>query len=218
MNIEIDGLSQESAERTSVEALCRLPLNRVAVVLVDFQNDFCTGMELGSSAHSNAVTARRANEFAKEAAQLGAHVIYSREILDPALLSDKQRRWERAGGLCANGSPGAELYIDPVPGSSIVTKRRFDIWQSEEFTDLLKARDIDGLVITGVELSCCVLFAVLGAKERGYHYTVPQDLVSGIDSGDTTYNQAVRNYLRFTHDAPETASVLLDAWRRRLSS
>ncbi|MGH3158395.1 MAG: cysteine hydrolase family protein [Streptosporangiaceae bacterium] len=187
-------------------------------MLVDFQNDFCVGMELGGSVHSNAATAQRANEFAKAAAQLGAHVVYSQEVLDPASLSGKQRRWEHEGGLCAKGSPGAELYIDPVPGSSIITKNRFDIWQSEEFTDLLRIKAVDGLIIAGVELSCCVLFAVLGAKERGYHYIVPQDLVSGLDSGDTTYNQAVRNYLRFTHDAPETASVILDAWRRRLLS
>jgi hypothetical protein len=77
-------------------------------------------------------------------------------------------------------------------------KNRFDCWQSREFTDFIEARDVDALVIAGVELVCCVLYAVLGASERGYHYLVPEDLVSGQDAGDGTDNRAVRDYLRHT--------------------
>jgi hypothetical protein len=55
------------------------------------------------------------------------------------------------------------------------------VWQSQEFTQLLEARGIDGLVIGGVELCCCVLYAVLGAEERGFRYVAPQDLISGQD-------------------------------------
>jgi nicotinamidase-related amidase len=98
-----------------------------------------------------------------------------------------------------------------------VTKHRFDCWQSREFTDVLEARDVDGLVIAGVELVCCVLYAVLGASERGYHYVVPEDLVSGQDPGDDTDNRAVRDYLR--HNRPQhlvpTATAILEAWRSR---
>jgi nicotinamidase-related amidase len=57
----------------------------------------------------------------------------------------------------------------------VVVKDRFDCWQSGEFTDFLDRYDIDGLVVCGVELVCCVLYAVLGAAERGYHYLVPPD-------------------------------------------
>ena len=74
---------------------------------------------------------------------------------------------------------------------------------------------IDGLVIAGVELRCCVLFAVMGADERGYRLTVPLDLVSGLDEGDATYNKAARDFLRFTYEAPPSSDFLLDAWRGR---
>jgi len=82
-------------------------------------------------------------------------------------------------------------------------KDRFDIWRSRQFLDYLERVEPDGFVIAGVELACCILYAVLGADEMGYRYSVPQDLVSGIDPGGQTYNRAVRDYLRHFRDAPE---------------
>jgi hypothetical protein len=81
----------------------------------------------------------------------------------------------------------------------------------------LEDNDIDGLVICGVELVCCVLYAVLGAAERGYHYVVPQDLMSGQDPGDESDNKAVRDYLRFNQPghAIESSDEILIRWRGR---
>lgn len=144
-----------------------------------------------------------------------AHVVYTRQVLDMERLTERQRRWERPGGLCAAGTWGAELFVEPVPGSSVVVKRRFDCWQSPPFTGFLEAHDIDGLVICGVELICCVLYAVLGAEERGYHYMVAQDLVSGQDPGDQTGNKAVRDYLRLSmpDHTVESSEEILARWR-----
>jgi nicotinamidase-related amidase len=196
---------------------------RVAVVLIDFQNDFCSpGVAANAQPTNthNAAAAHRANDFAAAAAAAGAHILYTRQILDLDRLTPRQRRWEPPGGLCAVGSWGAELFLDPVPDSTVITKHRFDCWQSEEFTRYLDAHDVDGLVITGVELVCCVLYAVLGASERGYHYVIPDDLVSGQDPGDDTDNRAVRDYLRYNHPAHvvPTAEPILDAWHRNQPS
>ncbi|MFG6201845.1 cysteine hydrolase family protein [Nonomuraea sp. JJY05] len=203
-----------------MEQLLDLDVARVAVVLVDFQRDFCgppgvDGTQAGTS--GNAGTAMRANVFAAEAARLGARVIYAQQVLEFDRLTSRQRRWEEGSRLCVAGSQGAELFVRPVPGSRVVRKDRFDLWQSREFMDVLAEWDIDGLVIGGVELQCCVLYAVLGAEERGFHYVVPQDLVSGIDRCEKTSNRAVRDYLRFAHPSPESAEVLLAGWRSRLA-
>lgn len=195
--------------------LLSLPLNRIAIVLIDFQNDFCSP-EVGHGTATNTkneATARRANTFAASAAELGAHVIYTQQVLDWAAMPPRQQRWEQPDGLCALGSWGAELYVDPVPGSTVVVKHRFDCWQSPAFTTELEKHDVDGLVICGVELVCCVLYAVLGASERGYHYLVPTDLVSGQDFGEETDNRAVREYLRYNQPEHLTNSRdLLVAW------
>jgi nicotinamidase-related amidase len=187
------------------------------VVLIDFQNDFCSPEVAGDGPPTNtnnAATALRANEFAREAAELGARVVYTQQVLDLDRLTERQRRWEHADGLCAAGSWGAELFIPPVPGSDVIVKNRFDSWQSESFVEFLSANDIDGLVICGVELVCCVLYAILGASERGYHYLVPPDLVSGQDFGDETDNRAVRDFLRFNQpDRLVDSAGILARWR-----
>lgn len=192
--------------------------HRVAVVMVDFQNDFCSPGVFGAGPVTNmgnARTARRASVFARHAIGLGARVVYTRQVLDMSRLTERQRRWERPDGLCAAGTWGAELFIKPVPGSSVVTKDRFDCWQSQAFTGFLDGNDIDGLVICGVELVCCVLYAVLGAAERGYHYLVPHDLVSGQDPGEESDNKAVRDYLRLNRPehTVESSGEILNRWR-----
>lgn len=203
---------------STTETFYDLPPHRVAVVLIDLQNDFCSPEVSGEGPATNTHNARaahRADAFAREVADLGARVVYTRQILDLDRLTPRQRRRENADGLCAAGSWGAELFVDPVPGSEVVVKHRFDTWQSPAFLAFLEDADIDGLVICGVELVCCVLYAVLGAAERGYHYLVPQDLVSGQDPGDDTDNKAVRDFLRFNQpdQAIESSDAILARWR-----
>lgn len=196
-----------------------LPIDRVAIVLVDFQNDFCSPdvSKKGPPTNTNnARAARRANDFAREASTLGAHVIYTQQVLDWKSLSARQQRWEVPDGLCAVGTWGAELYLDRVPGSVTAVKHRFDCWQSPDFVHELERRDVDGLIIGGVELVSCILYAVLGAAERGYHYLVPTDLASGQDFGDQTDNRAVRDYLRYNRPERLTTSAgLLAIWQAR---
>lgn len=205
-------------ERT--EALLDLDPRSVAVVLVDFQRDFCVGSGPVpyKTTSGNAHAAERANLFAAQAAEFGVRTIYSQQVLDLDRLTWRQRRWEESSRLCRLGSAGAELYLPPVPGSRLEVKHRFDVWQSTEFTDLLADWGIDGLVIGGVELQCCLLYAVLGADERGYHYTVPQDLASGLDRCEQTSNRDVRSYLAHVHPNPASADELLAGWRARQRS
>lgn len=178
--------------------------------MVDFQNDFCSPERFSgrtvTNAH-NAEAANRANEFALRAIAAGAKVIYTRQVLDLDRLTPRQRRAEEHGGICQKGTWGAELFLPPVLGSDVITKDRYDCWQSPELTAALERNQIEGLVICGVELVCCVLYAILGADERGYDYLVPHDLVSGQDTGDLTDNHAVREYLRFNQPDHLVASA-----------
>lgn len=198
-----------------ITQLLELDPSRVAALLIDFQNDFCqpSGVDKDPvQTLANAQAARRADAFAAEASRCGIRVIYSQQILDMAQLSARQRRWEEKSLLCRAGSDGAELFIKPVSGSKVVRKYRFDIWQSREFLDALAVWEIDGLIIGGVELVCCVLYAVLGAEERGFHYVVPQDLISGMRSSESS-NSAVRSYLQSVHPTLPSASSLVLSWR-----
>jgi nicotinamidase-related amidase len=202
----------------SLGALFSVDPSRVAVVLVDFQNDLCAPGAFGADPPNNAAnaaTAHRANEFARAAIGYGAKAIYTRQVHDDARLDERQRRWERQPSACRMSPDGRDLFIEPVPGAGVVDKARFDIWRSAPFVDALEASNIDGLVIAGVDLSWCVLYAVLGAAERGYPYVVPQDLVSGLDTCEQTSNRAVREFLRRVHPSPESSHTLLRHWAAR---
>jgi len=185
----------------------------VAVVLIDFQNGFChKGSNPIDDKVSNRKAAFRANKFAAAASRLGAKVVYTKQILDPDFITPRQREWAVAENLCPKGSWESELFLKPVHGATVVTKYRFDIWRSKEFLQFVEMMKPEGFVFAGVELCCCVLYAVLGADERGFRYSVPMELVSGIDSGNETYNKAVREYLRLVYNAPDTAEEILKAW------
>lgn len=189
----------------------------VAVLLVDFQNDFCSPDVFDGRPPTNthnADAAHRANDFTEHAIAVGATVVYTQQVLDLERLSARQRRADEHGETCTKGSWGAELFVEPVAGSHVVIKDRYDCWQNPDLTDLLERNQIDGLVICGVELVCCILYAVLGADERGYDYLIPSDLVSGQDTGDSTDNRAVRDYLRFNQPRHtiDSASTILAAW------
>src|SRR5262245_49921704 len=82
---------------------------RVAVVLVDFQNDFCSPEVFGDRPATNthnAVTAASANRFAGNAHRLGEHVIYTQQVFDSSKLTERQRRTATSDD-CARPDRGA---------------------------------------------------------------------------------------------------------------
>ena len=189
----------------------------IAVVLIDFQNSFCQrGSSPVDDKTSNRITALRANKFAAAAHRRGAKIVYTKQILDPDYITSRQHEWAVAENICPKGSWESELFLEPVSGATVVTKYRFDIWQSKEFLEFVETEKPDGFIFAGVELCCCVLFAVLGADERGFRISVPMDLVSGIDSGNDTYNKAVREYLKLIYKAPDSSDEVLKAWKTGL--
>ena len=79
---------------------------RVAVVLIDFQNDFCSPevFQGGKVTNThNAIAAARANRFAAKAHRLGAQVVYTRQVFDPSNMTERQRRTAVSAELCAAG-------------------------------------------------------------------------------------------------------------------
>jgi nicotinamidase-related amidase len=189
---------------------------KIAVVLIDFQNAFCheNSFEVDDKA-SNRATALRANEFAQFSSDFGATVVYTRQIYRSDQLTSRQNKWAKLEGLCKDGTWESELFLKPIEGSIIISKFRYDVWQSSEFLTFLREHNPDAFIFAGVELCCCILYAVLGADERGYRYLVPQDLISGIDFGADSYNRNIREFLRAIHHAPESIGDIRKQWKKQ---
>jgi nicotinamidase-related amidase len=79
-----------------------------------------------------------------------------------------------------------------VPPAQVVDKHVYSPWLSTTLQNLLQARGVDTLVITGSETDVCVLATVLGAIDRGYRVVVASDAICS--SADETHDASLRLY------------------------
>lgn len=96
-----------------------------------------------------------------------------------------------------------ELAKLPIAG--LVDKSGYAAHSSETFAPLLKRRNIDTLVLSGVETDVCVWATALSAIDHGLHVVIARDAVT---SSDLTAHQAILHLAadRFNHQV-ELASV-----------
>ncbi len=87
------------------------------------------------------------------------------------------------------GKPGYPFHdaIAPGPGDDVTVKTKSSAFHHTDFDAKLKARDIDHLIITGMQSEFCVNSAIRGAYERDYKITLVSDAHS---TGDTRVAKA----------------------------
>lgn len=173
---------------------------KTAVVVIDLQNDFCHERSvLKTKRDRNRKCAEEIYKFIKDAENNEVKIIFSQQIFDKANLTWRQKKYyanlisgkRKVFGAykgkmeipCKKGTFGARYFNYDPPKNSLFTKANFDIWQNKKLIKFLDKNKIETLIITGVEVACCVLYAVLGAEERGFNVVIPRDLVSGVDEG-----------------------------------
>jgi nicotinamidase-related amidase len=81
------------------------------------------------------------------------------------------------GDAFVTGDPGAEIHPDvaPASGDIVVTKRRVSAFTGSDLDVVLRAGDIDSLVLTGIATSGVVLSTVRQAADLDYRLTVLAD-------------------------------------------
>ena len=65
--------------------------------------------------------------------------------------------------------------VAPAPGEVVVTKRRVSAFSGSDLDVVLRARDIDSLVLTGIATSGVVLSTLREAADRDFRLTVLAD-------------------------------------------
>ncbi len=80
-------------------------------------------------------------------------------------------------GRFADGDPGAAIHpaVAPVSGDIVVTKRRVSAFTGSDLEVVLRAGDIDHLVLTGIATSGVVLSTLRQAADLDYRLTVLAD-------------------------------------------
>jgi ureidoacrylate peracid hydrolase len=170
----------------------KVPPPRTALLVVDMQNDFvhgdglCArafGPDLVSGFQSVVEPIARLAAAAREA---GVAVIYTKvvqlpdgSLASPVWLADNLR-YGFEPLHCMKGTWGWEIHdaLAPRPGDLVVEKTRRSAFQGTNLENLLRARGVESLVVTGVAASGCVLSTVRDAIERDYFTVVPRDCVA----------------------------------------
>jgi nicotinamidase-related amidase len=102
--------------------------------------------------------------------------------------------WERIAGTDATRAnvlnhqlPGSEglavmpQLLDPAYDVVVYNKKRYDSFMATELDQVLRARDIEVLLLTGVNTNSCVLATTVAANARDYAPIVVEDCVDTMD-------------------------------------
>lgn len=102
--------------------------------------------------------------------------------------------WARVAGTDATranvlnhqltGSPGVQVMPGLLAAETDVVvyhKKRYDCFVATELDHVLRSRDVDSLLLTGVNTNSCVLATTVAANARDYTAVVVEDCVDTMD-------------------------------------
>jgi nicotinamidase-related amidase len=164
-----------------------LELSRTALLLIDFQNDFCSpggwadlaGMDLARVAP--AIPRTRAVLLAARGA--GLPVFHTREGHSPDLSDcpvSKRRKMEHTGLRYGQDGPRGRLFIRgtwnndiveplaPLGGETVIDKPGKGAFYGTELEAALRARGIETILVCGLTTHVCVASTLREAADRGF--------------------------------------------------
>ena len=155
-----------------------------ALIIVDFQNDFCPGGALAVPEGDE--IAGRLNELAGSG-EFG-FVVATRDWHPP----DHGSFTEQGGPWpvhCVAGTPGAELHpaLDPTPIDAVVDKGRdpgtegYSGFEDTALASLLRERGVSEVTVVGLATDYCVKNTALDALREGFNVTVDSTATRGVD-------------------------------------
>jgi nicotinamidase-related amidase len=154
-----------------------------AVLVMDFENDI-----VGSLPEDVRVPLLdRAAAVIKEARKANIPVIYVvvrfRDGYPEVNLHNKLFRALKESGRLKEGTAGAEIdpKVAPLPGEVVVTKRRVGAFSTTDLETVLRARNINTIVLSGIATSGVVLSTVRWAADKDYSIVVLSDVCADRD-------------------------------------
>lgn len=129
------------------------------LILVDLQTAFASGA--GAVPAASALLAA-ATDLLDRARQAGSLIIHLQNDGAPGTEDEP-------------GTPGWALYVEPAPGETVIRKATDDGFEETALGDILTARRIRRVAITGVMSEMCVSATARSALHRGLAVVLPHD-------------------------------------------
>ena len=172
-------------------------INKVAVIIIDMQLDFCApggyiadqGIDL-----KNARAIQKVLEAARENSEV--LVIHTREGHRPEMVDlpfNKVWRSEQVsvgignkgplGKLLIRGEPGWEIIpeLQPIPGEIIIDKPGKGAFYATDLEHILRTSGITHLILAGLTADVCVQTTIREANDRGFETLLLRDATAATE-------------------------------------
>ena len=174
--------------------------NETAVVLIEFQNDFCKeGGKLHEGVKSELArqdTIPNAVKLAAGARKKGAMVIHSPFVFNEKYFKDHQMQGivkaVADGGALREGTWGAEFVdeLKPQAGDKVVSgKCTLCGFNNTNLENLLKENNIKNVVIGGFLTNFCVESTARTAYDKGYGVTIMKDATAATSKEEQNHSE-----------------------------
>lgn len=165
-----------------------------ALLIVDFQNDFCPGGALpvaGGDAIAEPLN-RLAASFDLVVASRDWHPPDHGSFVGVTVQPDAWRGTDPPSiwpPHCVQGTVGAELHpsLDRSQLDRVIDKGQdpwsqgYSAFQDTELADLLRVAGVETLHVGGLATDYCVKHSVLDARRLGFRVVVVEDAIRGVD-------------------------------------
>lgn len=178
-------------------------MSKTALLVIDFINDLVQpDSKLATAAQfiQNHHVIEKANEAIKFARNNNYLVIFikvgfSKSYIECPDQSPLFGKIKIIGGLQLN-THGAEFHpqLDIQPYDPIIIKHRISVFYASELEAVLRAQDIDTIIISGISTNFAVYSAALESHDRNYKVIILQDACAA--ANETMHNNALESLSR----------------------